>query len=378
MAKTYAGVRSKSDTTIEINFNYQGKRYYETLKLEPNARNLQIAHDFRTEILIAIRKGTFDYSVSFPDSKHAKNFKPHTNTIADYLQKTYLPRFEKYAKARTIKEYRNTINLRLIPVFGHLQLHELTIPLVKEWIDTLDLAPKTVRNYLSPLRSALNEAVEDGLITHNPLATYSPKLRTNQVKEENIDPITYEEEKELLNVAEPQFKNLLQFALWTGLRPQEYLALKWEDIDFIHNTARINKAKSDFVAVETTKTKSSIRTLDLLPPAIEALKRQKAITFLHDKEIFLHKGKIYHGVSYMKRIDWDKTFKKAGVRMRTPKQTRHTFASRMLSAGEPLLWVSKYLGHASASMTLNAYARYMPSEQNQAGSKALEQAKNHQ
>ena len=372
MAK-YTGVRPASKTTIEISFTYRGKRYYEKLSIKPDAVGLRRANNFRIAVLAAIDSNTFDYAVSFPNSKHAKAFLPKSNTLETYLLNTYLPRFEKYGKARTIKEYRNLITNRIIPAIGHIDIHALSVPIIKQWIDTLDLSPKTIRNYLSPLRVALNEAVEDGLIEQNPIANYSPKVKTNKVKKSDKDPITYEEEAALIDNASPQFKNILKFALWTGARPQEYLAIRWEDVDFVHGTVMINKAKNDYVPVEPPKTQSSIRKLTLLEPALEALKRQKELTYLQAEEVFLHNSKIYHGVSYL-RTEWDRVFKKAGVRRRTPKQTRHTFASRMLSAGEPLLWVSKYLGHSSPSMTLNAYAEFMPDEQTQVGEKALKKS----
>lgn len=41
---------------------------------------------------------------------------------------------------------------------------------------------------------------------------------------------------------------------------------------------------------------------------------------------------------------------------------RHTFASKMLMNNESILWVSKMLGHKDSSMTLQKYARYIPSQ----------------
>lgn len=370
MAK-FTGVRQASASSIEISFTYLGERFYEKLKIKPDLKGLRLAANFRSEIIAAIDSGVFDYAISFPGSRHATRFKTSSKTLEHYLLNTYLPRFERYAKARTVKMYRNVITNQLIPPFGNLELHEITIPIVKQWVDTLDISAKSIRNLLSPLRSAMSEAVEDGLIESNVLASYSPKIRSTAPRIDEIDPITYEEEDALLRASPGSFHNLLRFALWTGLRPQEYLALTWADVDLIHGTININKAKSDFVKVETTKTKSSTRKLKLLSPAFEAIKAQRAHTYLEYEEVFKFNGKCYSGVSQLRRFEWDRTFKKSGARRRTPKQTRHTFASRMLSAGEPLIWVSKYLGHADPSMTLRAYARFMPDEQQEVGAKAI-------
>jgi integrase len=43
-------------------------------------------------------------------------------------------------------------------------------------------------------------------------------------------------------------------------------------------------------------------------------------------------------------------------------QMRHTFASQMLMNNESILWVSKMLGHKDSSMTLQRYARYIPTK----------------
>ena len=42
---------------------------------------------------------------------------------------------------------------------------------------------------------------------------------------------------------------------------------------------------------------------------------------------------------------------------------RHTYASLLLSAGVPLLYVAQQLGHAKPMITLKYYARWIPSGQ---------------
>lgn len=47
--------------------------------------------------------------------------------------------------------------------------------------------------------------------------------------------------------------------------------------------------------------------------------------------------------------------KKAGVRYRRPYQTRHTFASMLLSAGEHPMWVAQQMGHSDWTMIAQVY-----------------------
>lgn len=62
---------------------------------------------------------------------------------------------------------------------------------------------------------------------------------------------------------------------------------------------------------------------------------------------------------------------KAGVRYRRPYQTRHTYASMMLTAGEPLGWVANQLGHRDLSMLARVYGRWIKSATPYVGNKAV-------
>lgn len=68
---------------------------------------------------------------------------------------------------------------------------------------------------------------------------------------------------------------------------------------------------------------------------------------------------------------WKPALKEADVKYRNPYQTRHTYASMMLSAEEPLLWVSHQMGHADVLVTAKKYARWIPESDPLAGSRAV-------
>lgn len=80
------------------------------------------------------------------------------------------------------------------------------------------------------------------------------------------------------------------------------------------------------------------------------------------------------GYLSVRHIDgfWTRALCKAGVRHRNAYQTRHTYASMMLSAGEPLAWVSNQLGHSSVLVTAQKYARWIPDSDPLAGNRAVE------
>ncbi|EKD73099.1 MAG: hypothetical protein ACD_45C00462G0002 [uncultured bacterium] len=63
--------------------------------------------------------------------------------------------------------------------------------------------------------------------------------------------------------------------------------------------------------------------------------------------------------------------KKAGVRYRNPYQTRHTYASMLLSAGENPLWVAKQMGHQNTEMIIKHYGRWIPDKSTVTGYKLV-------
>lgn len=179
MGRERTGVRVVSKSTIEISFTYQGQRCRERLKLKPTPANLKRAERHRAAIVDAIDKGTFDYTVTFPNSKNAKEFAAQSGDV--YSLKSYLSQWLKHKKegisASTYNDYKKIINNTLIPAFGHLALMDLKRKHIKEWGRTQACSNKRIGNILSPLRTALTEAVEDEMVEHNPLQGWTYKRK---------------------------------------------------------------------------------------------------------------------------------------------------------------------------------------------------------
>ncbi|MBI3096392.1 MAG: DUF3596 domain-containing protein [Rhodocyclales bacterium] len=376
--RKFDGVRASSATTIEIDFYYQGGRCRERIKLEPSPANLKRAAQHRAAILHAIAAGTFDYLVTFPDSARARKFAARDGkalTVENHLE-AWLAAKKPQLKASTSNDYRKTISGILIPQFGDRPLAELKRSEIKAWAATLEAGNKRIANILSVFRAALQEAFEDELIDANPLAGWTyEKAAAPTDAQDDIDPFTQEEQSAILARLEGQARNLVQFAFWTGLRTSELVALNWSDIDFIRGIVRISKASTQAAkdAVETTKTRAGVRDVRLLAPALTALNDQKAFTFLKSAEIFQNPrtGERWTGDQPIRKTMWAPSLKRAGVRYRYPYQTRHTYASMMLSAGEHPMWVAQQMGHSDWAMIRKTYGRWMPDTELDSGGKAV-------
>jgi integrase len=144
-------------------------------------------------------------------------------------------------------------------------------------------------------------------------------------------------------------------AFWTGARPNELAALLWGDVDGVRGVLRIRLGR--YRGHEgPPKTASSVRDVDLLPAVVAALKLQKAQQAA--KQLKAGRGAPEPGQDYvftgpsggllnvnaLRDRVWYPTLVKAKLSRRTMYQTRHTFASNALAAGEPPSWVATMLG----------------------------------
>lgn len=376
MGRDGRGVRAVSDSSIEITFMYRGVRCRERISLKPTATNLKRAEQHKAAVEHAIANGTFDYAVTFPGSPRAAKFAPEASqeTVAGFLTK-WLAGKKQHVSSSTFEGYRKLVELRLVPALGPTLLVDLKRKTVRDWLNTLEVSNKTLSNIQSCLRSALNDAVDDDeLIDTNPMAGWTFS-RKDQVKEDDVDPFSPEEQRAILAALDGQAKNLVQFALWTGMRTSELVALDWGDIDWLKSEVYVTRAMTQAAAgeAEVTKTLSGKRRIKLLAPAMEALVAQKAHSFLAGTEVFQNPRTMerWKGDQPIRKTMWARAVKKAGVRYRRPYQTRHTYASMMLSAGEHPMWVAGQMGHSDWTMIARVYGRWMPAADDTAGSKAV-------
>lgn len=374
MGRKYEGVRPGSASSIEIDFYYAGRRCKERLKLKPTPANLRRAANHRAAILLAIDEGTFDYAITFPDSKNAQRFSQplRAGTLQEYLE-SWIESKEKTIKVSTAIGYRKAISGVIVPAIGSTPLLELKRPAIRSMCQAMTASNKRIGNVLSVLRTALNDAVADEIIEANPIAGWTYKKNEPPKERDDVDPFSQEEQARILSKAKGQARNFIQFAFWTGLRTSELIGLMWQDIDEEREEFRVRRAitqGSKFA--ETTKTARANRTVKILAPAMAALLDQKQYTALAGEFVF-HNPRTdepWAGDAPVRKTLWMPILRTAKVRYRRPYQTRHTYASMMLSAGEHPMWVAQQMGHSDWGMIRRIYGRWMPDAAPDAGRKA--------
>lgn len=369
------GVREVSKTSYEVTFSYRGERCRERIKIKPSPANRKRVENWLGSIKDSIDKGTFDYAVTFPDSKN--RFKYQTTAqgllLSDYLD-NWLEQKQKTIKASTHLSYFKACKL-IIRAFHGMYLDELKRPAIKKWLSQLNSSNKNLTNLQSVLRSALQDAVHDDIIEINPL--YGWKYTNNEPPkdDDDLDPFTAKEQADILDQLNEQNKNMFITFFWSGLRPSELIALNWDDIDFNKGVILVRKSLTQAAdTFETTKTKAGKREVKILQPAMQAIINQKTHTYLKGEEVFQNPKtqERWTGDRPIRQGVWKPALRRAKVRYRRPYQTRHTYASMMLTADESLPWLSKQLGHSSVITTANIYAKFIKDALPEAGNNAVE------
>ncbi|HCT1901088.1 TPA: DUF3596 domain-containing protein [Klebsiella aerogenes] len=352
--------------TINITFTYKGVKCREPLSnLEVNSKNIKYAERTLGEIHNKIERGTFNYGEHFPRSARLKIF---GNASTGKTVKVYLEEYLVICETRklspsTIGGYKKCLNaLESLHIFP---ASELTPAALKTWIQSQKTTLKTIRNQLSFLRSALDEAVTDGVLQINPVSLVTAsRYQSSKTDEESdyiVDPLSPAEVEALLHAAgNKQWENLFRFAIETGMRSSELCALRWRDIDFIGKTAHVQNA-SVVGVIKGTKTKAGTRKIELTEEALYALTCQKPFTFMKDAMVFEDPKteSPWAGADAIRKKAWVPTLRKAGIRYRNPYQTRHTFATRHISRGANLFWLASQMGHKGPEMLFRHYGRYL-------------------
>lgn len=259
--------------------------------------------------------------------------------------------------------YRNHVE----PGLGGRALNGLRRGDVEAWSSRLTVAPRTRRQIVQYVSTMLEAAVADGLIATNP-ARGSARPKVDQAP---VVPFTNAEVDALRAAAPDWFAVALDLGLGAGLRQGEATGLSLDRVDFLRRQLTVDRQLVSPVAGEPTlgppKSKRSYRTVPLADAVVEALAA-------HVKEHGTGRhGLILHGQdgAPMSRqrfgLRWRTLRDAAGLPKARYHDTRHTFASVLLSGGVSVAAAAEYLGHSPAVL-LTTYAHLLPADHDRARS----------
>ncbi|MDY6989624.1 MAG: DUF3596 domain-containing protein [Thermodesulfobacteriota bacterium] len=382
----------KINGKVWVDFRYMGERVRESSELPWNEKNAKAVRQQLNRITVAIETGTFAFAHVFPESQKASYFtekeralsekektpdqvrlNPDQVLFKDYVWTWYdLLKNSGRVSGRTLLGYKAYINLYLIPFFGEMSFESLNIGSFERFISWArkqqyrkrPICNATINKCFVPLKTICKSAA----VQYGWGETYNPFFGFKKLPEgdplEKIFPFSFEEQRMLLAELPDHWKPYFQFALSSGLRQGELIALKPEDVDWSRELLHIRRAMTfdeNGKRIEGgTKNRYSRRTIKLIPAMLEGLTAQKRI---HDQlqctYFFCAPDGNSINTSYLRQRVWIPALKRAGVKVRAMKQTRHTFATLALSCGENPLWIARVMGHRNTEMLIKVYSKYV-------------------
>ncbi len=258
----------------------------------------------------------------------------------------------------TLRKYLMTAR-RLRELAPALTLHDLSRLAYQRLLNTYALTHErqTVLDFHHQVKAAIEDAVDEGIIRHDPTRKAVIKGTTRRAHKPKY--LSKFELTKLLEQMVPDDDHPYDFLLLliakTGLRFAEALGLTPADIDFQTQQLSVTKTwnyKSITGGYAPTKNESSKRKVRLDWMLCMQLK-QKCRGLRSDQPLFVVPGKRIFNATVNKRLE--ELCRMAGVPVISVHGLRHTHASLLLYAGVSVASVAKRLGHANMSTTETTY-----------------------
>ena len=320
---------------------------------------------------------------------------PTSITLTSWLELWLNTYMKNSLKQSTYASYRTYIEKHFNPAMGNIKIKDITSKLLQDFYNyklESGLSPKTILNMNLCLHKALKQAVLEQYLPFNPCdAVNLPRSEKPQ-----IEVLTRDEQSKLIQASFSfRYGVFIRLTLMTGLRLGELLGLQWSDVNlqsgmlYVHRTLNrlpkmeqnLSGGKTTEIVFQTPKSQNSIRSIPLLPRAVEELRQWQSV----QEQDRMLAGNAYQDLGmvvsnplglYIEprtfKDHYDQILKAAGIGHFTFHALRHTFATRALEQKMDSKTLSTILGHYSVSFTLDTYAHVLDAHKRE-GMKLMEE-----
>ena len=293
-----------------------------------------------------------------------KTEKPQTPLFGDYLKSFY--KLYKTKQQSLTKETRErNLKLHILPRFGNRTLDSLKTEDFQEWFNELEengYSHETIMKIKNIMNPALEAATEDHIIIRNPLQ--STRLTIGGKETEHHKAIPTEKMQKIREnipeISDVRIRCMLALLCFTGMRLEEVLGLRWEDIDFDEGWIHIQRAVvhpgRNKPEVKDPKSKTSNRRIPLPNELIRYLKPRQETGFI------LYSYSDQSRETPMSFTESRRVFQKIRDEFELQGYSAHDFrdtcATEWREAGIPVDVIAHLLGHSKSDITENRYVKY--------------------
>jgi len=311
-----------------MSFMYQGQQ----VRRSTGTADKRLAEAILGQVKVQIVEGRF-----FDKSKEQER------TLTELLDR-YL---NEHAARRANHRRELTSVKNLNTFFGNPTLDQITpkrIVAYKNHRYTDGVKPATINRELASLKKAFNLARREWEWCED-----NPVCRVSMEQEHNTRDrwLTADEETRIMSAAPAWLRELMVFAIHTGMRQGEILGLTWAGVDLFRRTVTVFKSKN-----------GERRTLPLNQTALDLLKHKAGSRSVDTELVFPSEAQTRLNPSNISR-SLNLALEKAKMTDFHFHDLRHTCATRMVQAGVDLYKVQRLLGHKLPIMT-QRYAHHYP------------------
>ena len=270
------------------------------------------------------------------------------------------------AGSRSHEEYMYRTGAHLLPTFALVPIAEIRKTHVLAWRDDLveRVSAASVNSIMGTLSSAFAWFVDKDWIAINPCSRIRRLKQDTRVFPwlQSTDAIT-----RLLSECSGPVRSIVAVLVGTGMRLDEALHLRWDDVDFTHRLITVHRGRQGRQPTGTTKSGKARRVpiFDSVLPVLKAMKLARgksALLWPSTQAVRLGRVAKERPMSQSAVRD---PFKEAAARAGLPRELRlhdlrHTFASLFLVDGGDIFKLSRILGHHSVVITEKTYAHLKP------------------
>jgi integrase len=275
---------------------------------------------------------------------------------------------------RTLERYKQHLDVHVLPGIGRFQVQKLTADALAAFLrdrQSAGLSSWTRKGMLTPISRVLALAVRRGYASENPLRLLQPEEVPKGRAKDDPRVLDRDEIGCLLRAAPALYKAALATAVFAGPRVMELLGLCWRCVDLDGEIIRVRHqltrgSRTNPPRLVELKTRGSRRDIVLLPELSELLREHRLRAFRRgfarqDDYVFASSEGTPLGYRNLAQRGLTKAADAAGLNTEgQPKLTlhdlRHTFGSHLVRQGADVVTVSRQMGHARPSITLDVYS----------------------
>jgi len=309
--------------------------------------------------------------------------KPAQESLGQFLEGWLETVAKQKLRPKTFAGYRDSLRRYVLPHLSARPIAKITTIEIQALYNAMrerGISPRTIQYANMILKQALQKAVEWHMLVFNPCAGVT--LPRQQRKE--MQALSPEQATRFIAAAKTdRYSAAFELAVSTGMRPSEYLGLKWTDVDLVNGQLSVNRSL-DFLpgggwVLSENKTLRSRRTIKLWANVVHSLREHRVRqqsgkiaagdSWEHNDFVFPNEiGGPVNRNNLTKR-NFHRVLAAAGLPRIRLYDLRHTAATTALAAGVSVKVVSEMLGHASVAITLDIYAHVLPHMQDEAAQK---------